>query len=157
MRSNILIVGGYGVVGRRVAAQLAPRFPERVLIAGRDEQRALALAGSSGTELERPIDVEDATSVGLALDGVGTVTTCVAQRELHLLRTSIARGVAYTDIASTGVLAGRRGDGRPGSADPRTHRARCRSSCKRQIPASTEICRSISPIQPPARANRPTL
>ena len=97
---GILVVGGYGVIGRRVAAQLAARFPDRVLIAGRDEQRALALCRELGHGTRaRRIDVEDAASVGLALDGVGTVMTCVAQRELHLLRTSTTRGVAYTDIA----------------------------------------------------------
>ena len=97
---DVLVVGGYGVVGRRIAAQLAPRFPGRVLIAGRDEQRAEALCRELGHGTRtRRIDVEDAASVGPALDGVGTVMTCVAQRELHLLRTSIARGVAYADIA----------------------------------------------------------
>jgi saccharopine dehydrogenase-like NADP-dependent oxidoreductase len=51
-----------------------------------------------GTRARR-IDVEDLASIGPALDGVGTVMMCVVQRELHLLRSSIARGVAYTDIA----------------------------------------------------------
>lgn len=97
---DILVVGGYGVVGRRIAAQLAPHFPDRVVIAGRDEQRAQALCTQLGYGTRaRRIDIDDPASVGLALDGVGTVMTCVAQRELHLLRTSIARGVAYTDIA----------------------------------------------------------
>jgi saccharopine dehydrogenase-like NADP-dependent oxidoreductase len=97
---DILVVGGYGVVGRRIAAQLASRFPDRVLIAGRDERRAEALCRELGHGTRaRRIDVENAASIGPALDGVGTVMTCVAQRELHLLRTSIARGVAYTDIA----------------------------------------------------------
>jgi hypothetical protein len=29
--NEILIVGGYGVVGRRVAARLVPEFPDRVV------------------------------------------------------------------------------------------------------------------------------
>ena len=33
---GILVVGGYGVVGRRIAIQLASRVPDRVVIAGRD-------------------------------------------------------------------------------------------------------------------------
>jgi saccharopine dehydrogenase-like NADP-dependent oxidoreductase len=45
------------------------------------------------------MDADDPASVASALDGVGTVVSCVAQRELHLLRTAIARGLAYTDIA----------------------------------------------------------
>ncbi len=71
---DILIVGGYGVVGRRIAAQLAPRFPGRVLIAGRDERQAEALCRElgQGTRVRR-MDVEDAASIEPALDGVGTV------------------------------------------------------------------------------------
>jgi uncharacterized protein YbjT (DUF2867 family) len=35
MTGDLLIVGGYGVVGRRIAALLAPDFPGRVVITGR--------------------------------------------------------------------------------------------------------------------------
>ncbi len=97
---DILIVGGYGVVGRRIAALLAPRFPDRVLIAGRDETRSRELCRELGQGARpRRIDLNDALSIEAALDGVGTVMTCVAQREQHLLRAAIARGVGYTDIA----------------------------------------------------------
>jgi saccharopine dehydrogenase-like NADP-dependent oxidoreductase len=98
-RSDILIVGGYGVVGRRIAAQLTPLFPGRVVIAGREKRRAEALSHELGHGTRaRRIDVEDLATIGPALDGVGTVMMCVVQRELHLLRSSIASGVAYTDI-----------------------------------------------------------
>jgi len=97
---DILIVGGYGVVGRRVAARLAPRFPDRVVIAGRNERQAVELCRELGHGTRaRRMDVADAGALGPALDGVGTVMSCVAQREPHLLRTSIARGLAYTDIS----------------------------------------------------------
>ena len=32
---DILIVGGYGTVGRQVAAELAPDYASRVIVAGR--------------------------------------------------------------------------------------------------------------------------
>lgn len=98
--SGILVVGGYGVVGRRIAARLAPMFPGQVIIAGRDEARAQAQAAALGHSARaRRVDVEDPASIDAALGGVGAVMVCVAQRELHLLRASIARGLAYTDIA----------------------------------------------------------
>jgi len=97
---DILIVGGYGVVGRRIATLLAPHFPDRVLIAGRDERRAEELCRELGRGTRpRRINLSDAPSIEGALDGVGTVMTCVAQREQHLLRAAIARGAGYTDIA----------------------------------------------------------
>jgi len=98
--TEILVVGGYGVVGRRIAAHLAGWFPGSVIIAGRDEQRAAATCRELGHgSRPRRIDVNDPTSIGPALENVGTVMSCVSQQELHLLRMSIARGAAYTDIA----------------------------------------------------------
>jgi saccharopine dehydrogenase-like NADP-dependent oxidoreductase len=98
--ADILIVGGYGVVGGRIAARLAPEFPGRVVIAGRDEQKAAARCRVLGHgSRARRIDVDDPSSIATALDGVGTVMTCVAQPELHLLRACVTRGLAYTDIA----------------------------------------------------------
>ncbi|MEO8179763.1 MAG: saccharopine dehydrogenase NADP-binding domain-containing protein [Deltaproteobacteria bacterium] len=97
---DLLIVGGHGVVGRRVAARLAPCFPNRVIVASRNERQAQALCRELGYGTRaRRIDVEDAGTIGPALDGIGTVMSCVSQPGLHLLRASIARGLAYTDIA----------------------------------------------------------
>jgi saccharopine dehydrogenase-like NADP-dependent oxidoreductase len=97
---DILIVGGAGVVGRRIAALLAPSFDDRLVIGGRDLGRAEAVGRELGHGARgRRIDVEDPAAVGAALEGVGTVVTCVAQQELHLLQAAIARGLSYTDIA----------------------------------------------------------
>ncbi len=88
---NILIVGGYGEVGARLAAQLEACEPARVLVAGRHPERA------SGRT--RHIDVEDPSSIERALDGVDTVVACVRQRGAALLRAAVRRGLAYTSIA----------------------------------------------------------
>lgn len=97
---DILLVGGYGVVGKRIAARLAPMFPGRVVVAGRDERKAIALCETLGHDSRaRRIDVDDLASLGPTLNGVGVVMSCVAQREFHLLRTAVARGIAYTDLA----------------------------------------------------------
>lgn len=50
---DILVVGSYGVVGRRIAERLAPLFHERVVIAGRDEQKATALCRDLGEGARR--------------------------------------------------------------------------------------------------------
>jgi saccharopine dehydrogenase (NAD+, L-lysine-forming) len=89
---NILIVGGYGEVGRRLAAQLEAARPDRVIVAGRHPEQ------SSGVRA-RKIDVDDTASIEAALDGVSVVVACVRQREPHLLRAAVRRGIAYTSIA----------------------------------------------------------
>lgn len=99
-QADILVVGGYGVVGRRIAAHLALRLPGRVVIAGRDEHRAHSLARDLGNGARaRRMDIAEPASIEAGLEGVGTVVVCVAQRELHLLRAAIGHGLAYTDIA----------------------------------------------------------
>lgn len=97
---DVLVVGGYGVVGRRVAAHLAPLFPGRVVIAGRDGGRAQETCTSLGHGTRsRGLDVNDAGQISRALQGVGTIMACVAQAEPRLLRAAVAGGLAYTDIA----------------------------------------------------------
>jgi saccharopine dehydrogenase-like NADP-dependent oxidoreductase len=99
-RSDILVVGGYGVVGRRIAALLAPQFPGRIVIAGRDLARADALAGAVGNGARATrIEINDRLSIEGALGGVGTVMVCVAQAVTLLLDAALERGLAYTDLA----------------------------------------------------------
>jgi saccharopine dehydrogenase (NAD+, L-lysine-forming) len=98
--TDILITGGYGTVGRCVAADLAPDYPDRVVVAGRSAEKAARLAAGLGHGVRsRHIDVGDPDSVEAALGGVGVVMSCIDQPEPHLLRAVVGRGLAYTDIA----------------------------------------------------------
>ena len=95
-----MITGGYGTVGRRVAADLAPDYPGHVIVAGRSAEKAAQLAVELGHGIRgRRVDVGDPDSIEAVLHGVGVVMSCIDQPELHLLRAAIARGLAYTDIA----------------------------------------------------------
>ena len=47
LRDKILIVGGYGNVGRVIASDLADTFPGRVIVAGRNQQKAQAFAATT--------------------------------------------------------------------------------------------------------------
>jgi saccharopine dehydrogenase (NAD+, L-lysine-forming) len=89
---DILIVGGYGEVGRRMAADLEAVHPGRVIVAGRHPERAQGMRS-------RHVDVDDPASIEAALDGVSVVVACIRQREPNLLRAAVHRGLAYTSIA----------------------------------------------------------
>jgi saccharopine dehydrogenase-like NADP-dependent oxidoreductase len=103
--ATILIVGGYGAVGRRIAALLAPVHPHRVIVAGRHPERAAALAEQLGCGVRSlMVDVDLAASVDTALDGVALVVNCVDQGEPHLVRAAVARGLAYTDTSAAYAL-----------------------------------------------------
>ena len=98
--TDILITGGYGTVGRRVAADLAPDYPGRVVVAGRSAEKAAQLTVELAHGVRgRRVDVGEPLSVEAALEGVGVVLSCIDQAEPHLLRAAIRRGLAYTDIA----------------------------------------------------------
>jgi saccharopine dehydrogenase (NAD+, L-lysine forming) len=89
---KILIVGGYGEVGRRLATLLEAGSPDRVIVAGRHPELAHGFPA-------RLIDLDDPGSIDRALDGIGVVVACARQREPHLLRAAVRRGLAYTSIA----------------------------------------------------------
>ena len=97
---NILIVGGYGVVGSLIARDLAPDYPSKLIVGGRHADRAgqLALELGNGARA-RAIDVTQPSSIASALDGVGTIVSCIDQPEPYLLHAAIERGLGYTDIA----------------------------------------------------------
>jgi saccharopine dehydrogenase (NAD+, L-lysine forming) len=68
--TDILITGGYGTVGRRVAADLAPDYPDRIVIAGRSAEKAAQLAVALGHGVRgRRVDVGDPDSIEAALSG----------------------------------------------------------------------------------------
>ena len=96
---GILIVGGYGVVGRRIAAELAPNYPGRVVIGGRNLSRADETATTIGHGVRGcRIDIADPSSIAAALEGVTVVISCIDQPGRKLLWGAIKRGLNYTDI-----------------------------------------------------------
>jgi saccharopine dehydrogenase-like NADP-dependent oxidoreductase len=96
---GILIAGGYGVVGRRIAAELAPDYPDRVILAGRNLDRANAAAAAIGYgTCGREIDVTVPSSIVAALDGVALVVSCIDQPGRRLLCAASESGLLYTDI-----------------------------------------------------------
>jgi len=102
----VLIAGGYGVVGRRIAAELAPDY--ELIVAGRDLQQAEATAAAIGHRVRgRALDVTDDASITAALDGVVAVVSCVDQPQRRLLHAAIRRGLRYTDITPHLVELGR--------------------------------------------------
>ncbi len=95
----ILIAGGYGVVGRRIAAELAPHYPGRLIVSGRDAERADATAAAIGHGVRgRALDVTDPESIGAALDDVALAINSIDQPERGLMHAVIERGLRYTDI-----------------------------------------------------------
>jgi saccharopine dehydrogenase (NAD+, L-lysine forming) len=106
--SNVLIAGGYGVVGRRIAKLLAADYPESVILAGRNIERARVTASAIGPGVRyRAIDVTDPSTITRALEDVAVVISCVDQPGRKLLHAAIEKGLCYTDITPHLVNLGR--------------------------------------------------
>jgi saccharopine dehydrogenase-like NADP-dependent oxidoreductase len=93
-RQGVLIAGGYGVVGRRLAADLAPDYPGRVIVAGRSQERAQAAAAGIGYGVRgRSLDIADPASIANAFIDVGAVVSCIDQPDRKLLWAALRRGL----------------------------------------------------------------
>jgi len=93
--ARILIVGGYGVVGRYLAERLVG-LP--VTVAGRSLAKAEKFARTLGHVQARYLDVHYKASLDEALADVQLVVSCAPMDEPTLLRAAIARGCDYLDI-----------------------------------------------------------
>ena len=103
---GILIAGGYGVVGQRIAAELAPDY--RVIVAGRRLEHAEATAAAIGHGVcGRQLDATSEASIAAALADIALIVSCIDQPQRGLLHAAIARGLRYTDITPHLVELGR--------------------------------------------------
>ena len=101
---SVLIVGGYGAVGKRIAQSLS-RQSLRIVIAGRDLSKAQAAAATMNAVAQR-IDLTDPATWDAALSGINLVIACIDQADTSFLQAVTARGIAYLDVtANDGFFA----------------------------------------------------
>ncbi|GAA1038672.1 hypothetical protein GCM10009557_55330 [Virgisporangium ochraceum] len=99
---TVLVVGGYGAVGRVVTRALAGRGVP-VVVAGRGPARARNLAREHpGLVTLRAVDVE--TADGTLLDGSDVVVMCVERANARVANLCLTRGVHYVDISATATV-----------------------------------------------------
>ena len=102
MNKKILIIGGYGSVGRVIAAQLAKQFQGRVIVAGRNYQKAQKLAVELGQQvIPIALDISLISAGDKLLDDVGIVIMCLDQANTNFVRQCLQRGIHYIDISAT--------------------------------------------------------
>lgn len=97
---NVLVVGGYGEVGRNVARRLASFLPGRVVVAGRNLGRAQAFAEELGRGASaRAVDT-GAAAPALDLSNLSTVVMCVDQADTGLVERCLLERVDYVDVTA---------------------------------------------------------
>ncbi|HEX6358189.1 saccharopine dehydrogenase family protein [Actinophytocola sp.] len=102
--ATILILGGYGAVGREAAVALVRHLPTAsVIVAGRNPDHAQPIPGATPLR----VDAADPADLARALTGVDTVLMCAERDNVDVARACLERGIDYLDVsASREVLAG---------------------------------------------------
>ncbi|GLZ06585.1 hypothetical protein Acsp03_40510 [Actinomadura sp. NBRC 104412] len=99
---SIVVLGGYGAVGKATAEILGRRFPGRVVVAGRSWDRAERLVRSSDAALRAArVDVERPDEVNCVLRGAALVVMCVERANTAVARACLERGVHYVDVSAS--------------------------------------------------------
>ncbi len=102
---DILIIGGYGAVGRVIALALANKFPGQVIVAGRSYEKARSLAQELGDKI-RPyqVDLTTAHENPEILDGVAVVVICLDVPDMRFVRQCLQGGIHYVDITAEDAI-----------------------------------------------------
>jgi len=98
---RVLVLGGYGAVGREVVAELRGHVPE-IVVAGRDLAKARTVDGAIPMRIDlRHDDLEE------LLAGVDAVVMCAERENVRVAEACLRRGVHYVDVsASHEILSG---------------------------------------------------
>lgn len=103
MKATILVVGGTGAVGSLVLRLLAQDASLRLIVGGRNTQKARAVASSLGTDA-RKIDLSASHTWENALSGVDLVLVCMDQNNARFARHVLSRAIHYVDITAGDAL-----------------------------------------------------
>lgn len=98
---DIVIAGGYGHVGRAIAKHLASRYPGRVVLAGRNLDKAREAAAGIGSDC-RGIKLD--TAAGAAPEGAAAVIMCLDQFDPSFASDCLSGGMAYVDVSADGRI-----------------------------------------------------
>jgi len=100
--NRILIIGGYGHVGQKIARRLIAAG-RSVTIAGRDAGKAAAAAGRLGCQ-GVALDLARPDSWPAPLAGAGAVICCLDTDSADFAAAVLSRGLAYLDISATDAV-----------------------------------------------------
>lgn len=102
MKNKLLIVGGYGHVGRTISTRLADHFPGRVIAAGRNYHKAQAFSQETGQKvLPLELDISAPDAYDEVLNDVSVVVMCLDQTDTGFVEACLRRGIHYVDISAT--------------------------------------------------------
>jgi len=96
----VVVLGGYGRLGRLCVHDLASRVSANLVVAGRNLQRAESLALSLGERASGVyVDAHDPRTLARALDGASAVLACTSGDSLLALQTALELRVPFVGVS----------------------------------------------------------
>ncbi|MNB85451.1 Saccharopine dehydrogenase [compost metagenome] len=100
MRTEIVVIGGYGHVGGQICTLLSERFPGAVYAAGRNAARAEQFSESTGGRV-KPMRIDAAEAFpAQQLRKVKLIVMCLDQQDTSFAEACIREGIHYIDITA---------------------------------------------------------
>ena len=102
-KNKILIIGGYGNVGKVISNNLSTRFPNKVIIAGRNKNKALQLINDLKIRAQAiEVDLNSNNFDDIDFKIIHTVISCIEFLENdNLLLSCIKNNVNYTELGTS--------------------------------------------------------
>lgn len=100
MRDKILIIGGYGTIGKYICNKLVPQFPNRVIISGRDINKAYKLnIIMDNMAIPMEFDVHANQFDKEKLKNVSIVISCISPASRTFFNFCLKENIHYIDIS----------------------------------------------------------
>ncbi len=119
---GVVVLGGYGRLGRLCVHELAGRTRAPLCVAGRSLQRAESLALSFGERARGMyVNAHDPRTLARALEGAGAVVSCCGGDQLVALQTALELRVPFVGLS-------------PASLEPRSRARLAELAWRAQVP-----------------------
>lgn len=100
MKSNILVVGGYGQVGRVICRNLSAAYPGKVIAAGRNFTKAKNFSlVTEGKVIPKQLDIYSIVKSDDIFDETAIVIMCLDQKDTRFVEFCIEHKIHYIDIS----------------------------------------------------------
>jgi saccharopine dehydrogenase (NAD+, L-lysine-forming) len=100
MKDNILIIGGYGKVGRMISKNLAQFFPKKIIVAGRSFKKAKQLSEElNDIVIPYQLDISNQKDNEI-LENAKLVIMCIDQKDTKFVELCLEKGIHYMDITA---------------------------------------------------------
>ncbi|MBP1631256.1 MAG: Saccharopine dehydrogenase [Bacteroidetes bacterium] len=106
MKDKILIIGGYGQVGRNVCTELMNIFPNKIIIGGRNIKKAVSFSEETQWNVKPlKIDIYDTRKYNAILNDISLVVMCLSPKNTDLALYCIENNINYIDISPSYKMA----------------------------------------------------